>query len=129
MLVNVDAAPTVSVPNGSIVLTYTIFSPSAQQISLGAAVHVNGSGGGSIDDPPHNRTLSIPAGSSVVTRTFTLPDVSDVSYDMIWAVWNVGFTTEYDLKTRLNIISVKWSNTHTISTHSAGNRHWTGPCC
>src|SRR5207244_21681 len=43
-LVNVALAPTTAFMGSSIVLTYTVFSPSAQQVGLGADMAPDGSG-------------------------------------------------------------------------------------
>ena len=42
VLVDADAGPAVVAPGSTLVLTYTVDSPDAQQVSLGAGVRVHG---------------------------------------------------------------------------------------
>ncbi len=105
VLLDADVAPTVTSPGGSLVLSYTVFSPSARQVSLGAGVRVSGTGGFTYD-PVNDRTLNIVAGTSVVTRTFVLPTTGGVTYDVTWGLWSAGFVTEYGSQVRLNAVSV-----------------------
>jgi hypothetical protein len=100
-----DATPSVASPAGTLVLSYTVFSPDAQIVSLGAGLRVSTC----MDffyDPPHDRTLAIPAGTSVVTRTFSLPNASNVSYDVSWGLWSEGFVTQYGLLMRSSVVSI-----------------------
>lgn len=101
----VSVAPTVTVPNGSVVLTYYVFSPAVQQVSLGAGVRVNGTINWTYD-PANDRTLLINAGNNVVTRTFSMPDINNVTYDVIWGLWSGGFGTQYGSAVELNAVTV-----------------------
>ncbi len=106
VLVDVGLAPTVGDPGGSLVLSYTVFAPAAQTVSLGAGIRINGTFNFT-SDPANDRTLGIIAGTSVVTRTFVIPANSGAgSYDVIWGLWSAGFVTQYDSQLRLNILTV-----------------------
>ncbi len=95
VLVSVAMAPTVVAPFGTLVLTYTVWSPSAQQVSLGAGVRVHGSTNGFTTDPFNDTTVSVAAGNNVVARAFTMPGQPNVTYDVVQAVWSPGFVTQY----------------------------------
>jgi len=98
-LVAVAVGPANPVPGSSLVLSYTVFSPLGQQVSLGAGLRVNGSGGWFYDGA-NDRTVTVPAGTSVVTRPFTLPMTANVTYDVIWGLWSAGFGSQYGVQER-----------------------------
>src|SRR4051794_3154303 len=79
-LISVDVSPAVAEPGSSITLSYTVYSPNAQQVSLGAGIRPTGTTNFS-SDPANDRTLSIPAGQSEITRTFELPLDGNITYD------------------------------------------------
>jgi hypothetical protein len=105
VLVDSDVAPVVALPGGTLVLSYTVFSPNTQDVSLGAGLRVSACAD-FFYDPPHDRTLTVPAGTSVVTRTFSLPNTSNVTYDVSWGLWSAGFVTSYGLRVSNAAVSV-----------------------
>ncbi|HEX9015871.1 MAG TPA: hypothetical protein VF960_07730, partial [Chloroflexota bacterium] len=118
-LVAVDVAPRIAPPSSSLVLSYTVFSPSAQQVSLGAGLRVNGGTSGWFYDPANDTTVSIPAGTSTVTRLFTLPSTTNVTYDVVWGLWSAGFVTQYGSVQQLAVVQVTGSPATVTSTATA----------
>ncbi len=105
VLLGVDVAPTVTSPGSSLVLTYTVFSPGSQSISLGAGIRPSGSCCWTYD-PANDRTLTIPAGTSTVTRLFTVPGNASGPQDIIWGLWSGGFGTQYGVQQRSAAVTV-----------------------
>ncbi|HUS16124.1 MAG TPA: polysaccharide deacetylase family protein [Chloroflexia bacterium] len=120
-LVDVGAQPTWTAPGATIVLSYSIFSPSAQAVSLGAGIRVSGTGCCWSYDPANDRTVNVPAGSSVVTRLFTLPAMTDVTYDVVWGLWSAEFSTQYDSMQRDTLVQVSGLPATATPTHTPTN--------
>src|SRR3712207_6563240 len=78
----------------------------ATTVSLGAGLRQPGVGG-CFYAPATDRTVSIPAGTSVITRQFPVPtSPTNVYYDVIWGLWSAGFGTQYGLAQRDNAVWV-----------------------
>ncbi len=105
VLVSVDVAPTTVAPGSSLVLSYTVFSPTSQQVSLGAGIRPAGSCCWSYDGA-HDTTLTIPAGTSTITRQFTVASSASGLQDVIWGLWSAGFGTEYGSTVVFNAVTV-----------------------
>ena len=88
------------------VLTYTVYSPTSQQVSLGAAMRQNGTNNPFLSDPINDRIVSLSVGNNTVIRYFALPNVSNVSYDFQWGLWSAGFGTQYGLIEQDNALAV-----------------------
>src|SRR5207253_1629252 len=88
-----------------LVFSYTVFSPDSRLVSLGAGLRAHGTGG-FISDGANDRTLTISAGESVITRTFDLPNSGAGAYDVAWGLWSGGFGTQYGIIIRDNLVTV-----------------------
>ena len=88
-LLSVAFAPsTQSAGSRSLVLSYTVSSPSAQPALLGASIKETVNGGW-LSDPSHDALVTVPAGVSTVTRTFYVPPwAKPTLYDVAWGLWN-----------------------------------------
>ncbi|MCC6177065.1 MAG: polysaccharide deacetylase family protein [Chloroflexi bacterium] len=104
-LVSVAVSPASVAPGGTLTLSFTVSSPSTQQVSLGAGIRP--SGGGWIYDGANDRTVTVPAGTSTVTRPFTVPsNEGQGSHDVIFGLWSAGFGTQYGVMQRDGSVTV-----------------------
>ena len=96
-LIGQGVSPRNALPGQTVVLTYTINSPSSQAVSLGAGMRPSLC----LDyfyEPSLDITVTIPSGVSTVSRTFVLPNTSNIAYDVTWGIWSPGFGVEYSFK-------------------------------
>ncbi|HST05215.1 MAG TPA: hypothetical protein VLQ48_10830, partial [Chloroflexia bacterium] len=105
-LLSAAVGPNPALPASSVVLTYTVYSPTSQQVSLGAAMRQNGTNNPFLSDPINDRIVSLSVGNNTVIRYFALPNVSNVSYDFQWGLWSAGFGTQYGLIEQDNALAV-----------------------
>jgi peptidoglycan/xylan/chitin deacetylase (PgdA/CDA1 family) len=105
-LVGESVTPASAPANTSITLSFTISSPTARQVSLGAGIAPAGSGQW-IYDSAHDATVSVVAGTSTVTRLFAVPASAPVgAYDVRFGLWSAGFSTNYADIVQSGVLSV-----------------------
>src|SRR5205823_10786784 len=81
------------------------FSPVGQQLSLGAAVAPNGTSN-FVGDPADDRTVSVAAGTSVVSRPFNLSGLGAGVYTVRWGLWSAGFGTQFGEQDRNGVLTI-----------------------
>jgi hypothetical protein len=105
-LTDVAVTPKDVTAGSAIELSYTINSPVEQKVSLGGGVAPAGTTN-YVWDPSNDRTLSIPAGTSVVTRTYTVGGTTPPGkYDVIWGLWSEGFREQYGQRTSEQAVAI-----------------------
>jgi hypothetical protein len=110
--------PTTVYRFGYITLYYTVFSPAAQQIALGADMAPTGTFQFE-DDAANNTIVNINAGVTTVSRIFAIGARAAGSYDVRWGIWDPTFTTQYDLQPRNNALIIdpqSATNTPTVTS-------------
>ena len=104
-LTNVAVSPSSVAAGGTLTLSFTVNSPSAQQVTLGAGIRP--AGGGWIYDGANDRTVSVAAGTSTVSRSFAIPLSEPLgSHDVIFGLWSPGFGTQYGSMERDGSVTV-----------------------
>ncbi len=109
--------PTTVYRFGYVTLYYTVFSPAAQQIALGADMAPSGTPNFE-DDPAHNTIVNINAGVTTVSRIFAVGARAAGSYDVRWGIFDPTFTTNYDIQVRNNALTIdpqSATNTPTVT--------------
>jgi hypothetical protein len=117
VLQDVSLDPTTAYRFGYVTLYYTVFSPAAQQIALGADMAPTGTNNFE-DDQANNRVVSINAGVTTVSRIFAIGSRAAGSYDVRWGIFDSTFTTNYDLVRRDNALTIdpqSATNTPTVT--------------
>src|SRR4051812_31679431 len=117
-LTGVAVSPASVAAGGSLTLSFTVSSPSAQQVTLGAGIRP--SGGGWIYDGANDRTVTVQAGTSVVTRPFAVPaNEAAGAHDVIFGLWSPGFGTQYGSMERDGSVTVTAALPTATSTPTA----------
>ncbi len=108
-LIDVALAPTTAFRASTIVLSYTVFSPVAQQVALGADMTPDGTGTFT-NDPNNDRVVSIAAGMNIVTRVFNMgvlsPGWPAGPYTVRWGLFDANFSTQYGLERRASAFNM-----------------------
>jgi len=77
-----STTPTIS----TFTIQYNVTASAASAVMLGASLRLHGTTSWAINDSPHDITVSLPAGSSSVSRQFSVSAASGL-YDVLVAVW------------------------------------------
>lgn len=86
-LSSVAPVPATVSPGQTFNINYSLQAAPAMDLMLGASVRPS-AGGAWIDDPAHDRKLSVNAGTNNVFRLFTLPGTAALgAYDILAALW------------------------------------------
>lgn len=107
-LVDIGVSPSVAVAGNQITLSYTIQSPRAEQVTLGASLRQSGNGPGTwFADTPRDTVVNLSIGTNVVTRPFIIPGgQAPGRYDVAWGVWQARTGQSYAYTERGAILSV-----------------------
>ena len=90
-------------------MSYTVWSPNSQVVSLGADMAPSGTGQ-YLDDPANNAQVTVNPGLNTVTRNFNLGSRTAGSYDVRWGLFAANFGTQYGLATQSNALTIACGN-------------------
>ena len=104
-LVDVGVSETTVAAGTSLTLSYTIFSPRVEQVTLGASLRPSGATDW-YADTPNDMVVSLRIGTNVVTRPFVVRSGSRGPHDVAWGVWQSDTGQAYGYVERGGVITI-----------------------
>jgi hypothetical protein len=90
---------------GTLTLSYTIYSPRAERVTLGASLRPSGAADW-YADTPNDTIVILKIGTNDVSRPFVVRTGNRGSHDVAWGVWQAESGTSYGYVERGGVVTV-----------------------
>ena len=103
-----SVTPTTASPRTTLIINYTIHNPTSQPIDvlLGCSIQKAGTNTW-IHNESNDKIVNVVPDTGNYSRIFVLPsDIEPGTYNMAWGLWNLNFTTQYDVKYSNYVLTV-----------------------